>query len=665
MGRVSGGGKKIERARQQLEKAIARGRLDDAIDAALSIPTPERKGLPVALTRMVAAAIDAAHGKQNRGAILSLWDRVGKEPAFLPPDPEAQARLRFIALTANLSAGRWPEVKRVWPSVEPWLAESGLAAAIRAYVEAEGEVLEATLAPFALESTRLGHEPKRRRRDYAPPTSMDDVEEACLTVYALEPHARFREVLEAFLAGAREPLASGIRATAIRLSHRDLVLASREPGSSGLEVARFVAGLAKNLDSACEHVATIELCLRAVARATATSAGPISDRKVAEAIATVFEASAGDATPMELIEALACRLRFAGAAREAGLAVYRAAVRIAKTAEVVLCVSDALAAHAREESGLYDPAPDFLVAAASELLERAPESIVEALRRREPQAAEELFTVWLVTLPVELALRALEVLPPLGDRAFCTLAAAAADRLTLSLREATEPSPASTIDRLREVLAMHDPFTATLPDAYFEQFARHPTGAALLREIEALTSSSGDLSDVIASSWATAFDPLLPYHPGLLDTRLELGVKPRERTNLARRFLAERPTLLARVEVLYECVQRALDHAERLLKSHLLDGLVPTRKDAASAFQFLDRLGAPLALRRTVAEALVLAPADPSGTDADVAWALREARRLLTKRPRKRKAEGSSPAKKKQRVKKAEQLDLLDRVEKP
>jgi hypothetical protein len=648
MGRPDKREKQRRRAREQVDSALARGRAGEAADAVLRLAASERDAVLPVLRDAMHKELERAQASRDHAVMLSWVGRVEHEPRLLEASDEAALAMRFLLFTAALRARRWPQVKRLWNELSSNVGQTPIALALDAVVRSEGNPSAAELGAFVdADADRLGYDEARPRVTYARPVSAEQVEHACMACFGAEPFARFREVVSGWLAGAQQELGQALRTTAVLLAHRELLTRAKGDERAALEVAKFCASLAFEAGAPKELEATIMVSLRIVARALLSA---VHDRSIADACGTVGEAALCYPVLVTLVESVVLGARVEAGSASRFMHLLQSVTEKAPSAALVLHV--ARIRHDAGDGHEHGPAPDWLVRAVERVLQ-APATLATALDARDENPALLAHALF-VGLPIPLAVRAVdESWPHASDPVRGVLCRAVSELVERMKEQGSARRAQAGLDlrQLRSMLEAMDPSAEDMSDEMLRAFSRSAEGRALSRELAWDTSLLEPLPESMRPHWQKLEAKVVAYDVSLLETALELETKPAARAALARQFWSRRPTLVARVQAIFETNQRELEQAEDLLREHLLDELVPGASDAGRAFELAEGAGAPHPLRRALSSALIEAvEREPAkATEPEVALVLRRARRLLGRDRNNAKKRSANRGKRKKR----------------
>ncbi len=653
--------KQRQRAREAVDTALQRGRLAEAADALLALPAEERS---FALSR-IAIALSTEAGRRTLASdlptALAWLLRNEREPRMLPGGDDG-ARARWALFLAALRARQWSRAQALLDALRPALDASALLAQLAALVAAEGrpdpDLFAAERDP---DSERLGYD--ETRRSYTCPSTVEQVEAACIGCLGCERWPRFRDVIMGWLKLATPAVAQEIRRLGVLLSQRELVIRARDPRAA-LEVARFCAVLAAELvevragprersdnDATAELEPVFTACVRSVARAlaaveargSARECAKVHDAQVVEAAATVASVAVRYPPLAEAMEAITIDSRFEAPALDAAERLLRVQLERAPTPRLLLRAFELCAAQREDRSSARDrdhEAPSWLLGAFEQALEQ-PATLAAALAglvRDRSVGGLGVFDL----VPIRLATTAIERLWAHGDDPQHEFLARAAEELYARMKAASEPpnSKRSEARAMRMLRVMAGGFADDLSDAQLRKYFDTPQGRSLRQHLTDVDTFDAPLSPVMEKLWSTIEERVVPFRLSLLEATLERSPKPAERRTLARCFWARRPTLLTRIETLRQANGDGLILAEKLLQAELMTALVPEPLDAARALLYAHAVGAPRDLLAAVARALLEAAerTPVTGEAPELAQALRLAAKLTRKRaPQKRR----------------------------
>jgi hypothetical protein len=295
-------------------------------------------------------------------------------------------------------------------------------------------------------------------------------------------------------------------------------------------------------------------------------------------------------------------------------------------------------------------APEWLVRATQTLLTQPADSASELAAELESGHGATLDLIG--ALPGELALSVIELaLGAAGDLARARLAPITWDVITdLRCAAVSTTLSARDLERVREMMledleeVLHlDPLALGMPglsDRELRRLLSTPEGQGLRLALAEERALEQPLPAAVRASFERIADAVVPYSLELLELALEPPTTKEERERRLHAFLLRRDTLASRLEALREAVETGLPRCSSALEEALCWNITPDALDAARAFTRAER-GAPIKLRREIARLLCEAvERDPAQEiEPVVTQALRRARRLLTKKTAKPKAE--------------------------
>jgi hypothetical protein len=184
-------------------KGLRRGDAEIAVHALRRLPPEERAELLEPVGALFRAAVAADHRAKDWSRLTAWASRAEKLPGL----EGAPGSAGFVATHWSLTWGalktkELERARRWYEPLHPVLVERspGFATAMAALVA--GAVTPAQVAPFLAEAPpgdpRLGYEPRRQRREWSPPTSVEEAEGRTLALAGTEPWAVFAATLTAW-----------------------------------------------------------------------------------------------------------------------------------------------------------------------------------------------------------------------------------------------------------------------------------------------------------------------------------------------------------------------------------------------------------------------------------------------------------------------------------
>lgn len=650
------------RALQGVESALSKGRIAEAAEALLGLPIEQRSAFLPLLGDQVASLLSERGASLDVAVRLDWLARVEREPRLLSTD-EKGMRARWTLFQGALQAKQWAQLSRLFEQLRPVLADSPSRAPLEALVSGRDTPDPQAFAGATDDDERLGYDAPVRV-SHPPPARIEDVERACLACLGLEPWPRFRDVVNGWLA-RRLPadVAHALRVTAALLSQREQVVRASQPRAA-LEVAQFCATLAGDSGAPPELEPAIAQALRAGARALV---GTITDKLLVEAITKVAAAALAYPSLAPLVDRIVTSARYDDSVFEAAARLLQTVAKRRHSIAVVFTMCDLAARRIQhtEHANVESLRPTWLVEAFAALLVEAPEQVAEAFAERCRVYSPIVAIGPLDLMPIAINAQAIDVL---WDR-------------VPGAREQLARSGEHLLDRMRTLSSQKRGGTSLLqvraaleavgfPDAYgvsdteLRQIMR-TMPPDVRRGFDAFVSGNtarAPLSHEHRALWATLSHRLVPHRASALEATLELTPDPRARRALVDQFWELRPTVLARLEALWQCERDGRDETSEALEKGLERRLGPVaQRDAARALAFAVREGAPRRLRNRMAR-LLIARVDADGevvADPEVTAALSRARRLVQKPVKKKQKPASTKRRETRKRTRAQTLSLL------
>jgi hypothetical protein len=640
--------KQQQRARAELDSALARGNAAGALDAWLSLPSAQRDERREPLTRVLRTALAPLVDRQDTQAALSFFQRLSRDQSLLEAVAN-EPRMRWLLFTAALRARQWSLARSgwLWFSPRPAPARGPLAAAIDTTLDSEGRTASSEIAPLmAADAERLGRPIVRSKAGYPLPENAQDAEQRCLACFAREPFARFCEQLKIWLERATPSVAQTLRPLAAQLAQRELLSRFDEPARA-LEPARFCASLALAGQATQRSDAlqgAVGLALRVTARVIENAHGTLS-REQQTGCCLVLQAACADPELSAFVSPLLIAAAFDRSdPRVLGLA--RAALEREPSAQLSLFAASVIHDRLADEQSVcrHEPAPAWLINAVERALER-PESFGAALDAA-GNDARMLAHALLGGLPLELAVRVVdEAWLPASEDARQVLAETAEELVERMHEARSEPRAGAGMDVkvLREMAA-----SLGMPDLSKSEL-RGLLASPDVAKMSALLGRDADgdaLPVAMQPLWRKLEAHVVPYAASHLDTALCLAGEPAAKRALVQTFWSTRTTLVSRLRALADAGGQGLEAAESALEAQLFDQLECQALDAAQALYLAEQLGAPVGLQKRMHLALLEAlERDPTARDdAYVAAVLRRCeRRWASKKRRAKRKPKSTP----------------------
>jgi len=256
--------KRVRRARAQIDKALARQDVDLAVEAVMALEKAARPPFFTQASPFFRRKLADLHRTGTWARLHTLAARAEQEPRLLTheADDAQQAVARWPLFLACMRARDFGRAGRYWQSLHDGVAARapGLARALRAWVQGQGQIDSSCLADLdldrlpgsvALDSSGPSHaRPRSRPAVPAAPASVEQVEDALHTLFAAQPLPVASDTLRVWLDGASPALAKTLRSQAGSLATRELLIAASAGTSlaeAGQALARMAAGAADDV----------------------------------------------------------------------------------------------------------------------------------------------------------------------------------------------------------------------------------------------------------------------------------------------------------------------------------------------------------------------------------------------------------------------------------
>jgi hypothetical protein len=287
--------KRVRRAGEQVDQALARRDLEAAVDAVLGLDKGAREPLLALVAPAFRQALPDFQKTSAWARLHTLAARFEQEPRLLllGADTTTAAAALWPLLVASMRARDHARAARLWKSlVAPVSVRApALSRAIAAWVAGQGHIGPEAIADLNLDGLpalaapdpRLGMESPGHSRVAPPPapTSADGVEGALCTLFATQPLTVVGETLRLWLELAPVDLAKVVRTRAGSLALRELLIHASAKQSLSLPAAL----LARTSEGVEDDLAS-ELLLATRLLVTVIS-GHASQRGEAEALAVL------------------------------------------------------------------------------------------------------------------------------------------------------------------------------------------------------------------------------------------------------------------------------------------------------------------------------------------------------------------------------------------
>jgi hypothetical protein len=377
--------KRLRRAGEQVDKALARRELERAIDAVLGLERGAREPLLALVAPAFRRTVLELHKASAWGRLHTLAARSEQEPRLLlhGADEAAEASVRWPLLLACIRARDVARATRIWaPLAKPVTDRApSLARAMAAWIEGQGQLGRDAIAdldldglPLPVLDPRPGVESPGRARPAPPsaPSSLEQVDVAAYALFATQPLTAVSDTLRRWLESSPVDVARALRMRAGSLSLRALLLQASAQESLALPAAVLAA-----IAEGAEDVLESELLLATRLSLTTAVCHP-SRRGAAESLACVAGALVRTGQMGDGAASLVLSLSTVAALRPTALAVCQSALgraaslpddRLFRLWTFALALSAHLHDDDPDERGA-DPGPAWLQATSREVCKR-------------------------------------------------------------------------------------------------------------------------------------------------------------------------------------------------------------------------------------------------------------------------------------------------------
>ena len=230
--------KRVRRAKEQIDKALARRDLESAVDAVLAVDKTSREPLFVLVSPAFRKTLSDLQKTSAWARLHTLAARAEQEPRLLlqGADEAAAASARWPLFLACMRARDFARAGRIWKCLvdEATLRAPALARAIGAWIEGQGQIDPHRMAELNLDGLpavaapdpRLGTESPGRLRLAPPaaPASPAQVEDALYVLFATQPLTVVADTLRSWLDRSPADLKMVLRSYAGSLALRELLI---------------------------------------------------------------------------------------------------------------------------------------------------------------------------------------------------------------------------------------------------------------------------------------------------------------------------------------------------------------------------------------------------------------------------------------------------------
>jgi hypothetical protein len=253
--------KRVRRAREQIEKALARRNLESAVDAVLAVDKTSREPLFTLLSPALRQTLPDLQKTSAWARLHTLAARAEQEPRLLlqGADEATAARARWPLFLACMRARDFARAGRIWKFLvdEVTARAPALARAIATWIEGQGQIAPHVVADLNLDglpsedapNPRLGLETSGPPRLAPPvaPMSAAQAEDALYILFATQPLTVVADTLRTWLDRSPTDLAKVLRTRAGSLVMRELLLHAGSGDSFALP-AQLLARLSEGAE---------------------------------------------------------------------------------------------------------------------------------------------------------------------------------------------------------------------------------------------------------------------------------------------------------------------------------------------------------------------------------------------------------------------------------
>lgn len=602
---------------KNLEKGLARGNVELAVQALLALAADERTAHVDRVAPLFREEVERCRASGG-WARLPYWGaRAEREPRLL--DEPARWSLAW----GCAQSGDFARAQRLFAPLAAGLRArcAPLADAVEAYLSgsAGAPVLSSLCPAPPAPDARLGVEPRRAERSWSPPRHPGEVEAVALRLRALESWPRFAAAISKWWAAAAPEVADQLRRVAGELAARELLLRLQAQASDLAEPATLLCAAAREGKA---HPALARAALDAFcAVASALPEGPLTQGALVRPFCELAVAAARDPGQRPLVREAVLRAKFGPEARSLGLRLVEQLAELECAPPVVLKGLRLFGLDADEGSRL----PAWLENAVGRLLEAQGPAVAAALESACPED-RRLALVGLARAPSRLLERLFEQTwdraPADVRRDLCALVATFLEGL-----------------RLDEVVRRADLGSADeeMVDALVGLMMETAAG-----ERRVPTAGRG--------LWAKVEARVAALDPELLALALANAGTAEAARGLARAYLEKNPDLSGRLEAMGAAVEGEKSWLADELVDQLRRELDGDGARLAAALIGAARIAAPrdvlLDLAADLRRAVRQRPPPPSSeleAALDLAARLGKATRRPAKRPKKKRAAPRRP----------------------
>src|SRR5450759_4421048 len=606
--------KRERRAREQIDRALARRDLESGVDAVLAVDKISREPLLALVSPAFRQTLSELQKTSAWARLHTLAARAEQEPRLLShgADEAGVASARWPLFLACIRARDFARAGRTWKFLVEKVTSRApaLARAIAAWIAGQGQIDPREMADMDLDGLsalaapdpRLGIESAGRPRLAPPaaPASSAQAEEALYILFATQALTVVADTLRAWLDRAPSDLALTLRRQAGSLAMRELLVHASSRSSLALP-AQLLARLSEGAedDLAKEILLATRLLVTAAVAKT-------SKQGEYESLAHLAAALVRTTQFKGVAEILARDFRCIPGLASLAISICQSALARASSMSdehlfplwIQMLHLNAPPPEAEPEDRLWFPGPTWLQAASREVCKRG-KSLAAYLDKLDPSARGKMLDSLLWGQPSEIV----------------------ADIMDALWKDAGEGMRRALARMLPDLVEMAE------EDSNDMLWGSRSTGdmAAIDRIALAASKADPDLPFLAAgglSLWRRFGLRLLPYFVELLPYALSQASQPGQRTEAVKAYVGNRVDIEAWLEALRELSMSDAKMLPSLIAETcqaMIERFRTDRIALARAIEYTLKFDAPLSLLKTLAHAYQRAAladsADPTPED--------------------------------------------------
>jgi hypothetical protein len=631
--------KRERRAREQIDKALARRDLESAVDAVLAVDKTAREALLALVSPAFRQTLSDLQKTSAWARLHTLAARAEQEPRLLlqGADETTTASARWPLFLACMRARDFARAGRIWKFlVDAVTARApALARAIAAWLSGQGQVDPHAVADMDLDGLpalaapdpRLGIDSPARPRLAPPaaPVSSAQAEEGLLILFATQPLTVVVDTLRTWLDRAPAELAMTVRRQAGSLALRELLLHASSRRSLALP-AQLLARLSEGAEDelAKEIVFATRLLLTRVVAKTQEPGEYESLADLAAALVRttqfedVAETLARDFRRVPGLASLAIRICQSALARAASMSDEHLF-----PLWIQMLHLNAPPPEVEPEDRLWFPGPTWLQAASREVCKRG-KSLAAYLDKLDPHDRAKMLDSLLWGQPSEIV----------------------ADIMDALWKDASEGVRRELAHMLPDLVEMAEKDSSDILWG-----SRSLGDAAAIDRIGlAASKADPDLPFLAAGGlplWRRFGLRLLPYFVELLLYALSQASQPSQRMEAVKAYVGNRVDIEAWLEAIRELSAGDAKVLPALImetSQAMLDRFRTDRIALARALEYTVKFDMPFSLLKTLAHAYQRAAladgAEPTPEDERAQVVLGRMFGTMTRKPKKPRAKG-------------------------